>query len=104
MIGSRRTRRRCLDIAAIVAALTIGMATAAGLANGDSVVAIRGGAIMPVTAPPIEDGVVLIRNGKIEAVGRDVKVPDGAEVMDAAGKVIIPAMIDAGAGDRKSVV
>jgi imidazolonepropionase-like amidohydrolase len=47
-----------------------------------------------VSGPPIDGGVVLIRNGKIEAVGKDVHVPSDARVIDAAGKVVAPGFID----------
>ena len=43
----------------------------------------------------IESGTVLIRNNRIEAVGADIAVPDGARIVDVAGKVIIPGLIDA---------
>jgi len=64
-------------------------------AQETSVVAIKAGTIYPVTASPIQDGIVLIRNGKIEAVGKDLKIPEGAEVIDATGKIVIPGLIDA---------
>jgi len=64
-------------------------------AQETSIVAIKAGTIYPVTAPPIQDGIVLIRNGKIEAVGKDLKIPEGAEVIDATGKIVIPGLIDA---------
>ena len=44
---------------------------------------------------PFEDGVVLIADGRIEAAGRDVRVPDGVERVDAAGKVVLPGLVDA---------
>jgi len=64
-------------------------------AQETSVVAIKAGTIYPVTAPPIQDGIVLIRNGKIVAVGKDLKIPEGAEVIDVTGKIVIPGLIDA---------
>ncbi len=60
-----------------------------------SVVAVKAGTIYPVTSAPIKDGIVLIRDGKIEAVGKDLEIPDDAEIIDAAGKVVIPGLIDA---------
>lgn len=65
------------------------------IAEETSVVAIKGGTIIPVTSPSIHNGVVLIRNGKIEAVGKEIKIPDGAEIIDATDKVVIPGLIDA---------
>ncbi|NHC13229.1 amidohydrolase [Motilibacter deserti] len=59
------------------------------------VVAITGGRVVPVTAPPIDGGTVLIRDGVIAEVGRDVAVPDGARVVDAIGKWVLPGFVDA---------
>jgi imidazolonepropionase-like amidohydrolase len=45
--------------------------------------------------PAIENATLVIRNGHIEAVGKRVKVPAGAERIDATGKTIIPGLINA---------
>jgi imidazolonepropionase-like amidohydrolase len=57
--------------------------------------AIVGGRVIPVAGAPFEDGVVLIADGRIEAVGRDVRVPEGVERVDAAGRVVLPGLVDA---------
>ena len=57
--------------------------------------AIVGARVVPVAGTPYEDGVVLVRGGRIEAAGRDVRVPEGAERVDAAGKVVLPGLVDA---------
>jgi imidazolonepropionase-like amidohydrolase len=57
--------------------------------------AIVGAQVVPITGTPIEDGVVLVRDGRIEAVGRDLRVPDDAERVEAAGKVVLPGLVDA---------
>ncbi|HPL14300.1 MAG TPA: amidohydrolase family protein [Candidatus Aminicenantes bacterium] len=67
----------------------------AGRGAADPPLAVRGGTIITVTGGVIENGVLLIRGGRIEAVGRDVAVPPGAEVIDAAGAVVTPGLIDA---------
>jgi imidazolonepropionase-like amidohydrolase len=59
------------------------------------VVAIVGGRVVPITSPDIPDGTVLIENGKIAAVGDSVAVPDGAQVVDAAGSWVLPGFIEA---------
>jgi hypothetical protein len=48
-----------------------------------------------VTSEPIQNGIVMIRDGKITAVGTDVPIPQGAEVIDASDKVVVPGLIDA---------
>jgi imidazolonepropionase-like amidohydrolase len=45
--------------------------------------------------PAIENATLVIRDGRIEAVGTRVKVPGGAEKIDATGKTIIPGLINA---------
>lgn len=58
-------------------------------------IAIRGGTVMPIDAPPIANGTVVMRDGKITAVGANVPIPAGAEVVDASGKYVLPGLIDA---------
>lgn len=55
---------------------------------------IRGGTII-TPDKVIEEGSVLISEGKIAQVGKDIAVPAGAKVVQAEGKFIIPGMIDA---------
>jgi imidazolonepropionase-like amidohydrolase len=61
---------------------------------GPSVVAIKGGTILTVTKGTIQNGTVVLRDGKVAAVGANVSIPAGAEVVDAAGKFISPGIID----------
>ena len=44
---------------------------------------------------PIENAMVLIEDAKIKAVGRDITVPDEAQVIDASKQTVMPGMIDA---------
>ncbi len=60
-------------------------------------IAITGGTVYPVSGPKIDNATVLIRDGRIAAVGTNVAVPAGATRIDAAGKWITPGFID-GAG------
>lgn len=64
----------------------------------ESVKAIRCGKLIDGTgAPAIEDAVVVIKGNVIAAVGRggEVDVPEGADVIDASGMVLMPGLIDA---------
>jgi imidazolonepropionase-like amidohydrolase len=64
--------------------------------SGPILVAIVGGTILTVgPLGTIEKGTVLIRDGRIAAVGRDVQVPAGATVIDATGRFVMPGIIDA---------
>ncbi|MGI8617783.1 MAG: amidohydrolase family protein [Gemmatimonadaceae bacterium] len=61
---------------------------------GAQTVAITGGRVFPVSGPVIDNGTVLIRDGKIVAVGADVAVPAGARTIDATGKWVTPGLIN----------
>ncbi len=57
--------------------------------------AIVGGTLINGTgADPLAGAIVLIQGSKIAAVGRDVQVPGGSEVVDATGKTVMPGLID----------
>lgn len=58
--------------------------------------ALTNASIETVTKGVINNGTVIIRNGKIEAVGTNIQVPQGAEVIDCKGSWIYPGMIDSG--------
>ena len=49
--------------------------------------AIRNARIVTVSGPEIENGTIVIRDGKIEAVGANVSVPSGAQTIDGRGSV-----------------
>ena len=57
--------------------------------QGARIVTMRGDEV-------IEDGVIVIRNNRIEAVGRrgSVAVPQGATVQDVSGRTIVPGFVD----------
>ena len=60
-------------------------------------IAITGGTVYPVSGPKLENATVLIRDGRIAAVGTNVAVPQDATRIDASGKWVTPGLID-GAG------
>jgi imidazolonepropionase-like amidohydrolase len=60
-------------------------------------IAITGGTVYPVSGPKIEHATLLIKDGKISAIGTDLVVPPDATRIDATGKWITPGLID-GAG------
>jgi len=57
--------------------------------------AVRGKKIYTMAGPVVEDGVIIIREGKVAAIGRaaDVAIPAGFKVLEAA--VVTPGLIDA---------
>jgi imidazolonepropionase-like amidohydrolase len=80
-------KRPLLTAAAIAAAALAGPLAA-------QTIAIQGGRVYTMAGAPIENGTVLIRDGKIAAVGADVTVPAGAKVIDARGKTVTPGFFD----------
>lgn len=59
-------------------------------------VAITGGKLLTITHGTIDNGVLIIENGKFAAVGsaNSVKVPANAQVIDAKGMTVYPGLID----------
>ena len=62
--------------------------------TGESL-AVVGGRVVPVAGDPIDGGTVLAEGGRITAVGTDLAIPPGARVIDAAGRWVLPGLIEA---------
>ena len=63
---------------------------------GTRSIAITGGRVVPIEGEPIDGGTVVITGGRIAAVGGpDLKPPPGADVVDAAGRWVLPGLVDA---------
>lgn len=58
-------------------------------------IALVGATVHTITNGTIENGVVLFDKGKIVAVGRDVRIPKDAEIIDVNGKHVYPGFINA---------
>ena len=90
-------KRRYMRIKA-VAGLTVLMAVCGVRADaaepGASAVVIKDATILTVSHGTIARGSILIRDGKISEVGQAVDVPDGALVIDAAARFVMPGIID----------
>ncbi|MEX0723119.1 MAG: amidohydrolase family protein [Gracilimonas sp.] len=57
--------------------------------------AFTGAQIIPISGEPINNGVLVVHNGKITAIGgENTRIPRNAEVHDASGKVIMPGLVD----------
>ncbi|RMG56238.1 MAG: amidohydrolase, partial [Acidobacteria bacterium] len=77
----------------IVVFMLASLARAEGRSSGRAIL-IRNATIMTVTKGTIKNGSILIRDGKIAAVGKRVRAPADAQIIDATGKYIIPGIID----------
>lgn len=56
--------------------------------------AIINGKVITVTGETYESATVLIENGKIKAVGTDISLPEGTQIIDASGCWVTPGLID----------
>jgi imidazolonepropionase-like amidohydrolase len=76
-----------ISVLALLAACAIG-------AKAAEVTLIKSGTILTATKGTIENGDVLIRDGKITEVGQGLTAPEGAKVIDATGLYVMPGIID----------
>jgi imidazolonepropionase-like amidohydrolase len=72
------------------------MLAAPPAARAQGVIAIEGGTVHTMVGPPLEGATVLIRDGRIAAVGTNVAVPEGAVRIDARGQQVTPGFIESG--------
>jgi imidazolonepropionase-like amidohydrolase len=91
-------RRRSISFLTLAVAAALWLPSSArvgGQAQRPRVIALKGGTVYTITKGTIANGTVLIRDGKIAAVGANVAVPADAEVVDVTGKHVSPGIIDA---------
>lgn len=86
--------RRVYVAIALLTFLGTSYATWAAPPDTSPVIVIQNATILTVTKGTIERGSILIKDGKIAEVGRSVKAPKDATVIDAEGKFVIPGIID----------
>jgi imidazolonepropionase-like amidohydrolase len=58
-------------------------------------IAIRNATIQTITDGVIENGTIVVRDGKIAAIGQNVEIPAGVQVIDGQGMYVMPGLIDA---------
>lgn len=75
--------------------LLLALACVASASAGGGLTALVGATIHPVSGPTIEDGVLVMRDGQIAAVGPRESLPSEATVIDVAGQHIYPSLIAA---------
>ena len=94
--GSGLTQLFRWGFPALLAGLLPLSARPCAAAETPHILAIKAGRILTVTKGTIENGVILIQNGKIVALGRqgEVTIPAGAEVIDASSEWVMPGQVD----------
>jgi imidazolonepropionase-like amidohydrolase len=75
--------------------LATGILCGIGAALPAQTVAITGGRVFTVSGAPIDNGTVLIRDGRIAQVGANVQIPADASRIDARGKWVTPGFFNA---------
>src|SRR5256712_11357433 len=91
---NRITMGSALMSVTIVAASAGQPAAAAAQAAAHNDVLINNAVVKTVPHGNIQNGSIYIKDGKIAAVGRNLKAPAGATVIDAGGKYLTPGIID----------
>jgi imidazolonepropionase-like amidohydrolase len=76
-------------------AVVVLLSSVTAYAEAPGVYALSGATVHPVSGPAVANGVVVIRNGLIEAAGANVAIPPDATVIDVAGMHVYPGLIDA---------
>jgi imidazolonepropionase-like amidohydrolase len=84
-----KNHRKILIIALLLLFMPLNVMTKGG------VLAIKGGEIHTVSGSVIKKGTVLIEDGKILSVGKNISIPPGAKVINAEGLIVTPGIIDA---------
>lgn len=79
----------------LAAALILASSYLPAKEKAPNLIAITGGHIIPVVGEDIPGGTIIIRDGLIEAVGKDIPIPGGAHIIEAKGLFVYPGMIDA---------
>lgn len=87
------SRIRQMAVATVAALLAL---APVGATAQQETLAITGGRVHTMTGPAIDNGVVIVRDGRIVAVGgADTEVPAGATIVDATGMEVLPGFLDA---------
>lgn len=84
-------RRSALAAAALL--VLTGVIGVAGVA-AEELLAVRAARIETAAGDPIENGVVLIADGRIKAVGTEVEIPEGTELIDAGRGTVTPGFVN----------
>ena len=63
-------------------------------AGAEDIIAIKADRVDTVTSGVIENGIIVIADGKIKAIGNDIEIPETAEVIDVPDKTIFPGLVN----------
>lgn len=91
--GQRAWRAASLGVLLTVAALPLNLVW--GQTGGAGTTVIKARRVYTAAGAPIENGLILVRDGRIVAVGAQLSIPEGAETIDLGTACITPGLIDA---------
>jgi imidazolonepropionase-like amidohydrolase len=89
-----KSTKRMLRVLPMIAAACCFCLSSSAQSQPPSAYALTHAKIFTLAGSPIEDGTLVIKDGKIAAVGASVEVPAGAEIIDAKGLQIYPGLFD----------
>ena len=95
--SARRQRTSCRWVFVLALALCRAAASpaAAEEPHRPRSFAIQGAKLVPVSGPAVDNGTIVLEDGLITAIGRDVKIPPAAWVIEGKGLTVYPGLIDA---------
>ncbi len=88
--------KKSINILFILLVFASAAVTAQSVPGKTGTYALTNATVETITNGTLEGATVVLSDGKISAVGTNVTVPAGAEVIDCTGKIIYPGVIDAG--------
>jgi imidazolonepropionase-like amidohydrolase len=91
-----RTKNSAVTLALAMSAVLLGSAATADSPIADKPIVLRAAHLFDsVSGKLVDHGVVVVVGKKIQAVGADAKIPDGARVIDLGDATLVPGFIDA---------
>lgn len=84
----------CAVLASLFVIVPLSKLASAGDVNTAETIVLQGATIHTMTEQGTFVGSVVVEKGKVKSVGKDVKVPEGAMVMDLTGHILTPGLID----------
>ena len=78
-----------------VLVILVTLCSACPLFADQEVIVIKGGDLYTITSGIIKNGTILMEDGKISRIGRNIEIPKNAKVINAAGKVVMPGLVAA---------
>lgn len=84
------SRKEIIRCVALVAASLLSLA---GVTAQEKTIAIKAGRIQTVSQGEVENGVILVRDGRITEIGAQVSIPADAEVWDFSGQFVMPGIV-----------